>query len=340
MRELGFDGVSEDQQYLLVRDASTDEQFRVPLSDKARSLVAAPGPSGVNVSSPATGSEPAMDTTRPLSPRAIQTRIRRGESSEQVAEASGMPIGTVEAFAGPVLAERVYMHEQARKTSLRRKHVTGAGVALGALVDASIIDDGGSPESAAWDAWRREDGLWTVLVTPSNTEHTATFVFDTRGRYVVPADDFAHELVGDVSLPDTPDMAIADAVRSHAAPATPDVQTAGEISAEHEYTDLTDILDELPPDIAAAEALLDAAQAEVSSVSSLKAARDRRTQEALAKSESQAEAESEAQHDVDHLEDSIESDVAVPDTAGPRKKRNERRRVPSWDEIMFGGKDD
>jgi hypothetical protein len=29
-------------------------------------------------------------------------------------------------------------------------------------------------------------------------------------------------------------------------------------------------------------------------------------------------------------------DVAVPDTMGPRKKRHERRRVPSWDEIMFG----
>ena len=32
--------------------------------------------------------------------------------------------------------------------------------------------------------------------------------------------------------------------------------------------------------------------------------------------------------------------VAVPDTMGPRKKRHERRRVPSWDEIMFGDKSD
>lgn len=342
MRELGFDGVSEDQQYLLVRDPSTDEQFRVPLTDVASALVA-----GAPASSTATGSEPVMDTT-PLSPRDIQSRIRRGESAQQVADSSGMSLTSVECFAGPVIAEREYIYGQARKTSLRRKHVTGAGIVLGVLVDAAIIDGGGNPEAAAWDAWRREDSRWTVLVTPARSEQTATFIYDARGRYVVPADDFAHELVGDVSLPDTPDMAIADAVRS-SEPAEPDISTAGEVSTEPgqqpelEYTDLTDltdILDDLPPDIAAAEALLEAAKAGVSSVSSLKAARDRRAQEALARSEAQAQSESEAQQDVDHLEETIETDVAVPDTAGPRKKRGERRRVPSWDEIMFGGKDD
>ncbi len=48
----------------------------------------------------------------------------------------------------------------------------------------------------------------------------------------------------------------------------------------------------------------------------------------------------EVEHEVDDFEDSLEHDVAVPDTMGPRKKRHERRRVPSWDEIMFGDKSD
>ncbi|MGA8851120.1 MAG: septation protein SepH [Aeromicrobium sp.] len=353
MRELGFDGVSEDQTFLLVRDASTDEQFRVPLTGEAAVLVTGATAPSPLVSSSATGSEPAMDTSITLSPRDIQSRIRRGESARQVADSCGMPFDRVDGFAGPVIAEREYMHQQARKTSLRRKHVTGAGMLLGALVDAAIIDSGGVPENAEWDAWRREDGRWTVLVTPAGSEHTATFIYDSRGRYVVPTDEFAHDLVGDVSLPDTPDMAIADAVRSP----TPPVQTAAEISAqdagltptplsdtharqtELEFSDLSDIPDDLPPDVAAAEALLDAA-AGVSGVSSLKAARDRRTQEALAKQESEAAADSEIQHDVDQLDEELQTDVAVPDTAGPRKKRGERRRVPSWDEIMFGGKDD
>ena len=356
MRELRFDAMSDDDAFVIARDLTTNEQFRVRLDPAARQRHAPVPP-------PATGSEPTMDIIV-LSPRDIQTRVRRGESAQQVADSSGMALDRIEAFAGPVVAEREYMAEQARKTSLRRKHVTGAGLALGHVADTAISEAGGNPEDATWDAWRREDGRWSVLVTPPGSEVTFTFVFDTASRYVVAADVAAHQFVGDVALPDTPDMAIADAVRSSAA--TDDVP-------EHEPTDredtarLDDVVPEqaelnydedpyaagssgdhsdLPPDVAAAEALLHAAEKHHTGVSSLKAARDRRTQEALARQESEAradQADADRQpHDdqSDRLEHSIDHDVAVPDTAGPRKKRGERRRVPSWDEIIFGGKDD
>ena len=378
MRELGFDGMSEDDAFVLVRDPSTNEQFRVRLDPAARQRQA-------DVPSPATGSEPTMDITI-LSPRDIQTRVRRGESAQQVADDSGMALERIEAFAGPVVAEREYMGQQARKTSLRRKHVTGAGLPLGSVVDTAIVESGRKPEDAVWDAWRREDGRWSVLVTPPSSDQTFTFVFDTASRYVVAADEAAHQFVGDVALPDTPDMAIADAVRSpsttpqmdvaehdddpvddredtarlepeESAAAEPDLESdLGRPMVEQAELDYDDdpapvldeaqILADLPPDIAAAEALLHAAENHHSGVSSLKAARDRRTQEALARQEAEAhaeQAEAERQpHDdqSDQLEHVIDDDVAVPDTAGPRKKRGERRRVPSWDEIMFGGKDD
>ena len=52
--------------------------------------------------------------------------------------------------------------------------------------------------------------------------------------------------------------------------------------------------------------------------------------------------ESEAAFAEAYEDEEIDHDMAVPDVAGPssqqRKKRHERRRVPSWDEIMFGGK--
>ena len=360
MRELRFDAMSDDDAFVIARDLTTNEQFRVRLDPAARQRHA-------DVPPPATGTEPTMDIIV-LSPRDIQTRVRRGESAQQVADSSGMPLERIEAFAGPVVAEREYMAEQARKTSLRRKHVTGAGLPLGHVVDAAITESGGTADDATWDAWRREDGRWSVLVTPPGSDTTFTFVFDTASRYVVAADDAAHQFVGDVALPDTPDMAIADAVRSSAedapasapasAPAHEDREDTARLDdvlpeqAELEYdvdpfaAAPSDVLTDLPPDIAAAEALLHAAEKHHTGVSSLKAARDRRTQEALARQEAEAradQAEADRQpHDdqSDRLEDSIDHDVAVPDTAGPRKKRGERRRVPSWDEIMFGGKDD
>lgn len=319
MRELGLDGLSEDGRFLVARDTATQETFHIPVDHRLSSLVAKSSRSGI----PAGQLEIKMESS--LSPRDIQTRIRRGETVESVAESAGVPVDQIDRFAGPVLAEREYMCEQARKTTIRRKHVGGTGVLLGVLVSENIAADGGVPESATWDSWRREDGRWTVTVTPAG-DHPASFLFDVKGRYVVPADEFAHGLVGDVALPDSADMAIADAVRttSRKAPVETEDLVDEIIDEVESVTESTDDLTEVP-----------------SAVSSIKEARDRRALEQLAldAEESEQPQVEQAQHE-DDFEDSIEHDVAVPDTMGPRKKRHERRRVPSWDEIMFGDKND
>lgn len=228
------------------------------------------------------------------------------------------------------------MCEQARKTSIRRKHIGGAGVLLGTLVSETISATGGVPESATWDSWRREDGRWTVLVTPDGAAHPATFLFDVKSRYVVPADEFAHDLVGDVALPDSADMAIADAVRAPDRPVGPSAGTSV----------LPEILDdiEIEIEIEVAQVHTEVHEDPRTGVSSLKAARDRKALEQLVIGETDepddAETVAALEREVDDFEDSLEHDVAVPDTLGPRKKRHERRRVPSWDEIMFGDKGD
>lgn len=316
MRDLGLDGLSEDRRFLIARDRSTGEKFRIPADHRLASLIGKPSHSG-NTSGQL---EIRMESS--LSPRDIQTRIRRGETPHAVAESAGVPVEQILGFAGPVLAEREYMCEQARKTSIRRKHVGGSGVLLGTLVSENIASTGGVPEAAAWDSWRREDGRWNVQVTPDGAAHPATFLFDVKSRYVVPADEFAHDLVGDVALPDSADMAIADAVRTPASPATAPVEAV-------------DVVDEDVPVVEEGPQV---------GVASLKAARDRKALEQLAIGDAEetedADTSAALEHEADDFEDSLEHDVAVPDTIGPRKKRHERRRVPSWDEIMFGDKSD
>ena len=317
MRELGLDGLSEDGRFLVARDTATGESFHIPVDHRLSSLVEKSSRSGV----PAGQLEIKMESS--LSPRDIQTRIRRGESVESVAESAGVTVDQIDRFAGPVLAEREYMCEQARKTSIRRKHVGGAGVLLGTLVNENIAADGGVPESATWDSWRREDGRWNVTVTPVG-EQPASFLFDVKSRFVVPADEFAHGLVGDVALPDSADMAIADAVRTPTRRAPIETEALVEEiidQVEHAVDDVEDT-------------------GEVPAVSSIKEARDRRAEQLALDAEEAARPDVAEAQQVDDFEDSIEHDVAVPDTAGPRKKRHERRRVPSWDEIMFGDKSD
>ena len=140
MRELGLDGLSEDGRFLIARDQSTDETFHIPADRRLTSLIDA-----TSRGSTSGQLETSMESS--LSPRDIQTRIRRGESPDEVAVVAGVPVEQIIGFATPVLAEREYMCEQARKTPIRRKHVGGAGVLLGTLVDENVAADGTSPDN-------------------------------------------------------------------------------------------------------------------------------------------------------------------------------------------------
>ncbi len=321
MRELGLDGLSEDGRFLIARDHSTDETFHIPADHRLTSLIDTPSRGSTSGQL-----ETSMESS--LSPRDIQTRIRRGESPDEVAVVAGVPVEQIIGFATPVLAEREYMCEQARKTPIRRKHVGGSGVLLGTLVDENVAAVGKSPEGVQWDSWRREDGRWTVVVSPTDADQPATFLFDAKSRYVLPADEFAHDLVGDVATPESGDMAIADALHEQAAAAAP----AAEEPVEEEAPD---------DEIVAPEE--EAERDRHAEVSSIKEARERRVleqQQALADElDEEITDEIPLQTEPADLEIPIEHDVAVPDTL-PRKKKHERRRVPSWDEIMFGGKEE
>ncbi|MCL3818568.1 septation protein SepH [Aeromicrobium wangtongii] len=317
MRDLSLDRLSEDGRFLIARDVTTGAQYRIPADHRLTSLIGTPSRNG------STSGQMEIRMPSTLSPRDIQTRIRRGESPQSVADSAGVPLAQIEGFAGPVLAEREFICEQARKTAVRRKHVSGAGVLMGTLVTEHLVSSGGVPEEAAWDSWRREDGRWTVVVTPHGATEAATFVFDAKSRYVLPEDEAAHELVGDVALPDSTDMAIADAVRATTPPAEP--EAAAPVA---------------PPAVEIPEPIEPAEEETLSGVSSLKAARDRRALEQLALGDLD-QPEPLPAPEVGHgFEEALDENVAVPDTMGPRKKRHERRRVPSWDEIMFGDKSD
>ncbi|GAA3548388.1 hypothetical protein AFL01nite_23760 [Aeromicrobium flavum] len=289
MRELATVGLSDDGRFLVARDATTGERFRLSIDRRLTSLV-----DRTPVGSSRSGQmEIPMESS--LTPRDIQTRIRRGESVEEVAEQAGITVERVHGFAVPVIAEREWMAQTARSTTVRRKHVGGPAVALSELADAALMQRGVTPEDAHWDAWRREDGRWTVRVDLE--EGAASFLYDPKSRYVVADDDAARGLVGDLATEEQHDMALADLVTD-----APEAY-GGTVADEVDHAPL---------------------------VRSIKEARDRRALE-------QAVFEEPVEEVVEDVEDqALEERIAVPDTPKPRKK-NSRRSVPSWDEIMFGG---
>ncbi|WP_370247601.1 septation protein SepH [Nocardioides sp.] len=348
---LRFVGLSEDGRRVLLQDehgAPYTLDLTPPLQAAVRGVPARAGQL-----------ETTMDrdsrTSSDLRPRDIQARIRAGETPESVAAAAGVAIERVMPFAGPVLAEREHIAERAQRAHLRRPAGEGAAGGARVLADAVAAHLRGldiNPASVTWDAWRREDGRWT-LTADYTADYTAGgpsgertglahFTYDAPGNYVLLADDDARWLVGELppepaAEPARDDLASLRERRTqeHPAPA-PSPQQA---------------LEQAPVDVVAAPEAAPAAERAGEPVVPAQAARPApvaRTDQPTADdvlpwddepapsrpADAPAASTSPAPGTVAADEPSTEE----PPARKPARKKG-RASVPSWDEIMFGGGD-
>jgi hypothetical protein len=267
-----------------------------------------------------------MEST--LRPRDIQARIRSGESPEAVAQVAGTSVDKVMPYAAPVLAERAHVAQRAQRASIRRRPADGAATVsartLGDAVGSHLRSRNVDPDTVSWDAWRREDGRWTLTGSYATTGRVgaAHFSFDAPGNYVVADDEDAHWLLGE--MPDAPaletptsdrdDLSDARRRRLSAVPA-----------------------DELPLGDDAIELVSDDPDPEV--------ARDRAEESASLGAEAPVEAYLDDPPSAQVPDPAPDAEVeesrrAEPPSRKPVKKTRGRASVPSWDEIMFGGSDE
>ena len=308
MAKLTFTGRSGDGKRLLLVDESGQEHSLTIDARLRRALAGAPASNGQL--------EIPMEST--LRPRDIQMRIRAGETPEAVAHAAGTSVEKIMPFAAPVMAERAHVAQRAQLASVRRRSSESGARTLGESVSAHLRSHNVDPGVVEWDAWRREDGRWTLtaLYDVAGRTGTGTFSHDPRGNFVTVDDDDARWLVGDGSpaadteatdKPAADDLAAARQRRLSSVgddePALGDdaieLATDGD-SATETTMELGTLGSEQP-----VEAYLDDVPAE------------------------------SAEEPVDEPE-TDEPAAEVPEPRRPAKKRG-RASVPSWDEIMFGG---
>jgi hypothetical protein len=189
MRPVRFVALSEDGQALVLAD-EVGRLLALPLDDRINGAIHTDG------HSPTSGSAVAVahtDTMPSLSPRDIQSRIRSGESAEDVARIAGVPVDRVLRYAGPVLQERAMLAQHARRTRLK---TSDTGAPLAEVVDSRLAQHGIDAEKISWDAYRREDGTWRIVATWPSGKATAQAIWDLdKGRQVVsPHDDMAQYL--------------------------------------------------------------------------------------------------------------------------------------------------
>ena len=191
MRTARLVGLSPDGKSLIVATES-GEELAISADDRLRAAVRGDRPRLGQL-------EIEMESS--LSPRDIQTRIRGGETLEDVARVAGIPLDRVERFAAPVFAEREHIAAQAMASSVRRKGETSGHRSLRIAVTERLLGRGVDIDTITWDSYRMDDGRWCVTADYLSGEaaHHATFSYDVHGRFSVAGNDEARWLLGEHS---------------------------------------------------------------------------------------------------------------------------------------------
>ncbi|MDQ1631014.1 MAG: hypothetical protein QOC80_986, partial [Frankiaceae bacterium] len=211
VRELRALGLTDDGKSLVLVDLSRGaegERFRVSADERLRAALRSGAPRAV-----AAQAETRVESA--LSPREIQARLRAGASADEVAKAAGIPVGRIQRYEAPILAERDRVVSEARRASAPGPHRNTPGRPLGTLVDNRLVEEEADPESVEWDARRRPDGTWLVtLAMHAGSSVRATWSWDPQARRVRAIDAGATAMLAPMPAPSTgPDSltAVAEA---------------------------------------------------------------------------------------------------------------------------------
>lgn len=292
--------------------------------------------------------EITMDSA--IRPRDIQARIRAGETPESVAQAAQTTVEKIMTFAGPVLDERAHVAQRAQRSTLRRRSGEGShggGRTLGDAVEEHLRGLNVDPRGVDWDAFRREDGKWTLtgVYAAGSRKRTATFSFDVPGNYVTVDDDDARWLVGEtVEQPAAraqEPAAPTEAPRKRRLAAVPaDELPLGDDAIELVSGDAPDHgpderADERPDE----DETVDLTEAMRGQIDPDQEPAPLTPATTAAPEPDAADAPPAGGQDDTHEEEpdgSGEPQASEPPRR-PVKKSRGRASVPSWDEIMFGG---
>ena len=191
MRGLKVVGLDVDGRRIICETDDSTEKFVLRSDDRLKAAVR-----GDRVGSNQTTID--VEVPNVLRPKDIQARIRAGASVEQIASASGADIERVERFAHPVLLERSRAAELA--TAAHPILADGPSVlTLLETVTTALVARGLNPDDTTWDAWRNEDGRWTVQLAwkAGMSDNVAHFRYapGAHGGTVSAFDDAASQLI-------------------------------------------------------------------------------------------------------------------------------------------------
>ncbi|AGP30218.1 septation protein SepH [Corynebacterium terpenotabidum] len=200
MQELQFVPEDSDGDALILRSASDDLRFRVPVTDDLRALLA-PVPAGPATppaeDAPADQDAPAPADAAPvapepvkekvkLRPREIQKRLRHGATVAELAAETGASETRLLPYAHPIEMERHRMAELARQAYPVRADGP-AEHTLWEVLAASFGARGEDVRAAIWDAAMDSSDAWVISVRWTRGNRAGATEFVAEFRWVPPS---------------------------------------------------------------------------------------------------------------------------------------------------------
>lgn len=248
---------------------------------------------------------PTSDSPQAITVKEVQARLRAGESADSLARTTGWSAEKIEKFSGPIMQERAYIIELALATALSKdKHAP----TLSAATIAQLSPRGVDMELVEWNTWRNSDNTWNIILLypqKDGGQGEANWNFDLATRALVAQDDGASWIAGEersAKQSATPPTHGLVFPSSSTPPRLVAVREESDEDAEVEPIRITTTPTAITPNNPASNNL-------------------------------------ETIFDSAPVTSSKKSDDDLPADA-KRDGVTKRLKIPSWDDIMFGGKKD
>lgn len=201
MDQLHLVGIHDDGEHLIV-ETTDSQRYSLKIDQQLRQAV-----QHARKKTPARGR-----VTGQFGPRDIQARFRAGASVEDIVAESGWEPERVKRYEWPILAERGHMVREALKVKVTgtspshdgyRSVFEGEPRTLEQTVRHRAQSTGVKADSLDWDAWQREDQLWTLQLSlnvsdreqaPHDTNGPAEWIYNPANQTVRPVNDWATTL--------------------------------------------------------------------------------------------------------------------------------------------------
>lgn len=358
MIDLELLDIHPDRTQLILTDTQ-GQRYSLPITDSLREALRPERPSLQSVKT-------QLGERAPM-PRDIQTLIRMGTTCEEIAEQFSLPIEAIRPYERPILDERRYITRLGQQSKIGSAH--DAPLMKDLVVDR-LAARGVDPDTITWDALRRGNHPWELVVTfiQSAEEKQAHWQFDPSHKSVTAIDQEAvwltetavhspqetHDVNSCLFPQENTVASLPSPSPLHQSPSPGTTQLLEELNAQRGIRQSID-MSEFDDD---ADTSLEDSPSSASSDSSLSISNNTDSQASLHHDHSSCAHHEDAhviylasshhssncQEQTDDVLPGFEKDTHTATSTPPSSssthhvKSKKRRPVPSWDEIVFGSR--